>query len=194
MAKVGRMVKEASVAEVTKSLTEQPNFFIARMNRLPAPDTDGFRRKLSTSRSRLVMVKRRLGLRVVEPLKLPTLAEWLTGSVGLVLAGDDVLQTAKTLVEFRKTREEQVVLRGAVIDGQLLDASRVEQLAHLPPRPGLLAEVVGTIEAPLADVIWTIERLIGDVAWLAEQVATTKPQTQTAQPTAQAPTPTEGEL
>ena len=171
MAKVGRLVKESSVAEVTKRLSERPNFFIATMTRIPAPDADGFRRKLAASRSRLVMVKRRLGQRVIEPLKLPTLAEWLTGSVGFVLAGDDALQTAKMLVEFHKAHEEHMTLRGAVIDGQLLDASRVKQLAGLPPRPVLLAHVLGTIEAPLADVIFTIKRLIGDIAWVAEQAA-----------------------
>ena len=174
MAKVGRLVKESSVTEISRRLSEQPNFFVATMSRVSAPDADGFRQKLAGSRSRLVMVKRRLGARAIEPLKLPALSEWLTGSVGFVLAGDDVLQTAKLLVEFHKAHEEHMTLRGALIDGQLLDATRIKQLASLPPKPVLLAEVLWTIESPLADVIFTIERLIGDVAWFAEQVAAKK--------------------
>ena len=178
MAKVGRMVKDSSIAQMTTSFAERPNFFvITSLNRLTAPDADAFRRKLAASRSRLLMVKRRLSLRAVEPLKLPALSEWLTGSVGLVFAGDDVLLTAKLLVEFRKSHQEQLAVRGAVIDGELVDAGHVEQLANLPPRPVLLAEVLGTIEAPLADVIFTVERLIGDIAWLAEQAATKRPET-----------------
>ena len=109
------------------------------------------------------------------------LKELLEGSIGLVLSGDDVLQTAKLIVEFRKTHEEQLSVRGAVIDGQLLDQSRVEQLAQLPPKPVLLAQVVATIESPIADLIFTIERLIGDIAWIAEQAVAKKP--------AEAPTP-----
>ena len=175
MAKVGRLVKESSAHEVGASLSERPNFFVTKVGRLSAPEADSFRQKLRASQASLLMVKRRLGQRVIEPLKLTGLAELLEGSVGFVLSGEDVLQTAKILVEFRKGREEQLTVRGAVIDGQLWDPARVEQLAKLPPKPVLLAEVVSMLESPIAGVIFTIEQLLGDVAWLAEQAAENKP-------------------
>ena len=62
-----------------------------------------------------------------------------------------------------------------MIDGQLLDSQRVEQLALLPPKPVLLAQLVATIESPMADLIFTIERLIGDLAWTIEQTAAKAP-------------------
>jgi large subunit ribosomal protein L10 len=174
MAKVGRLVKESSIHELGTLLTGRPNFFVTAISRLPAPEADLLRQKLAQSRSSLMMVKRRLGLRALEPLKISGLAELLEGSVGLVLSGDDVLHTAKLIVEFRKSREEQVLVRGAVIDGQLVDPARVEELAHLPPKPMLLALVVATIESPITDVIMTIEQLIGDLAWVMEQTAAKK--------------------
>ena len=181
MPNVGRMVKESSVEELSTQLAEQPNFFVTAVNRLSAPEADTLRQKLYASRSHLVVVKRRLGERALQGLNVAGLKELLEGSIGLVLSGDDVLQTAKLIVEFRKTHEEQLSVRGAVIDGQLLDQSRVEQLAQLPPKPVLLAQVVATIESPIADLIFTIERLIGDIAWIAEQAVAKKP--------AEAPTP-----
>ena len=184
MASVGRMVKESMVEELSTELSKYPDFFVTTVNRLPASEADLFRRKLSVSQARLVVIKRRLGRRAIESLKLSGLAELLEGSVGLVLPGEDVLPIAKLIVEFIRTHEEQVAVRGAVIDGQVLDKSRVEQLANLPPKPVLLAQVVVTIESPLADVIFTLERLIGDVAWLAEQVAAKKPATEAGTPAA----------
>ncbi|MBI2105172.1 MAG: 50S ribosomal protein L10 [Candidatus Omnitrophica bacterium] len=175
MARVGRMVKEAGVEELSTALSSRPNFFVAGVNRLPASDADAFRKQLSGSQARLVVVKRRLGRRAVERLKIDGLANLFEGSVGIVLAGDDALLAAKLLVEFRKAHEERLSVRGGVIDGQLLDPARVEELAQLPPKPVLLAQVVLTLESPLADVIFTLERLIGDIAWLAEQAAAAKP-------------------
>ena len=175
MPNVGRMVKESSVEELSTQLAAQPNFFVTAVNRLSVPETDTLRQKLYASRSHLVIVKRRLGQRVLQGLNVAGLKELLEGSIGLVLSGDDVLQTAKLIVEFRKTHEEQLSVRGAVIDGQLLDQSRVEQLAQLPPKPVLLAQVVATIESPIADLIFTIERLIGDIAWIVEQAVAKKP-------------------
>lgn len=171
MARVGRMVKEASVTELSSRLSERPNVFVTTITRLSATEADLLRQKLHASQARLIMIKRRLGHRAVETLKIAGLAELLQGSVGFVLAGDQVLQVAKVIVEFRKSREDQLSVRGAFIDGQLLDTRRVEELAQLPPKPILLAQVVGLLEFPLADVIFTLEQLVGDVAWVAEQAA-----------------------
>ena len=178
MTRVGRLVKESSVTEVSTQLSDRPNFFIASINRLPASEADIFRRKLAASSAKLIMIKRRLSHRALEPLKLSGITELLEGSVGFVLAGDDVLLAAKILVEFQKSHEELMGVQGGVVDGQLLDKSRVKELAGLPSKPVLLALVLSTIESPLADVIFTVERLIGDVAWAAEQAATKKPATE----------------
>ncbi len=175
MANVGRMVKESMVQELSSRLTGRSSLFITSINRLPASGADGLRRTLSASQADLVMVKRRLGKRALASLKVPGLDELLEGSLALVLPSEDVLPIAKLLVDFVKAHEEQLTVRGAVIDGQLLDTNRVKELASLPPKPMLLAQVVATIESPMADVIFTLERLIGDIAWLAEQVAAAKP-------------------
>ena len=194
MAQVGRLVKESLVDEVARHLKHRPNFFVASVTRLPAAETDVLRQKLFTSQARLVVVKRRLGQRAVDGLKITGLADLLEGSIGFILSGEDVVQTAKLLTEFRKSREEQITLRGAVIDGQVLDKIRVEQLAQLPPRPALLAQVVGAIESPIADVIFTIERLIGDLGWIIEQAAAQRPPAHTppeATPAAAPPEPSD---
>lgn len=175
MARVGRMVKESMVKTLETELAERPSFFVTRVNRLTAVEADGLRQKLYASKAKLIVMQRKLGQRVLEPLKIPGLADLLEGSVGLVLPSEDVLPAAKLIVDFIKTHEDQLAVRGGVVDGQLLDKSHVEQLASLSPKPMLLAQVVATIESPLADVIFTLERLIGDLAWLAEQAAATRP-------------------
>ena len=176
MAQVGRLVKESLIEHVTNRLNEHPNFFVTSITKLPASEADVFRQKLFASHARLVMVKRRLGLRAVEGLKLSGSRELLQGSVAFILAsGEDAAQIAKLISDFRKSHEEQLVVQGAFIDGQLLDKSRVEQLAQLPSKFVLLAQVVGAIESPMADVIFTLERLIGDLGWVVEQMATKPP-------------------
>ena len=191
MASVGRMVKETIVEEISTALEQQPNFFVTSINRLPASDADGFRLKLSASHARLIMINQRLGRRAIESLKMLGLAELLDGSVGFVLAGGDILPTAKLIVEFRKAHQEQMAVQGAVIDGQLLDRPAVEELASLPPRLMLLAQVLATIEAPIAQLILTVEQAIGDVAWTIEQLAA-HPPSKTAQPATEPPKTQEG--
>ena len=176
MAKVGRLVKETMINELSTQLGEQPNFFVTRINRLTSTDADALRQKLFGSQASLVMIKQKLGKRAVEGLKIPGLIDLFEGSVGIVLPGEDVLPVAKVIVDFIKTHEEQLSVRGGFIEGTVLDKQRVEHLASLPSKPVLLAQVVFTIEAPMTDLIFTIERLVGDVMWAVEQAATKKPQ------------------
>ena len=176
MAKVGRMLKETMVEELTKQLSAQPNVLVTNLNRLTASNADVLRQKLHASQAQLVMVKRRIGLRALEDLKIDGVSSLLEGSVGFVLPqpNQDVLSVAKLIIDFIKSHENQLEVRGAVIDGQLCDKQRVEVLASLPPKPTLLAQVVWTIESPMADLIFTVERLIGDLAWVVEQRAHTQ--------------------
>ena len=176
MASIGRMVKESIVRDATSGLTQNSNLFIASVNRLPASEANLFRQKLSGSQARLIMIKRRLGKKALESLKITGFDELLKGSVGFIIpTGVDVLPAAKVLVEFGKAHEEQMSIQGGQVEGQMLDAKAIKALAELPSKPVLLAQVLGTIEAPIADVIFTIERLIGDLAWIAEEASKAKP-------------------
>ena len=175
MATVGQTVKSEIVRELSALLSKRSNVFITAVSSLSAPETDLLRRNLNEPHSQLVRVQRTLGLRVLSSLAVAGTGDLLEGPIGLVFSGDDVVLTAKRLVEFRKTHEEQLAIRGAIIEGQLLDRQKVEYLAHLPARVVLLTQVLATIESPLADVIFTLERLIGDVVGVIEQAATKKP-------------------
>ncbi|MBI4343264.1 MAG: 50S ribosomal protein L10 [Candidatus Omnitrophica bacterium] len=189
MAGLGRAVKTSIVDELAGELTKRPNLIVASFGRLKASEADVLRKQLRASQARLILISRRLGTRSVERLQMPGLAELLQGSIGFVLPGEDVMPVAKTVVEFSKSHDEQLVIRGAVIEGQVLDRKRVEQLASLPPKPVLLAQVVGVLESPMADVIFTVERLIADLVYGLEQLAGRAPSETPQPPSTQEGTP-----
>jgi len=188
MAKIGRMVKESMVKELSTALAEQPNFIVTSVNRLAPADADALRQKLYSAQASLHVFKVTLGRLVLSELKMSELAQLGENggaALGFVVS-PDVLPVAKHLVDFIKDHEKQLTIEAAVFEGQILKKKQVEELANLPPKPVLLAQVLGTIEAPIADVIFTVERLIGDCIWIADQIATKKPQASGS------PTPQEG--
>ena len=178
MAKVGRLIKALMVQELTTELGRRPNFFVAGVGRLSAVEADTLRKRLHGVQARVLMVKRTLGRQGLLALKLGHLESLLQGSVALVIPGEDFIPAAKLLADFAKVDEDKLVVRGAFVDGQLLDKGRFTELANLPSRPQLLAELIGTLESPMTDVVLTIERLIGELAWIIEEVAKVKPEHQ----------------
>ncbi len=70
------------------------------------------------------------------------------------------------LVEFAKENEKPLVKAGLVGD-KLYNADEVKQLASLPPRDVLLAQVLGTITAPLSQFLGAVDALLASPARLA---------------------------
>ena len=172
MAKAGRLVKELMVRELTQILSERPNFFVASVGLLQAPETDTLRKRLRGVQASMLMVKRTLGSRGLAGLELNgRAADLLTGSVALVFPGGEIIPVAKLLLDFVKESQEKLAIRGGVVDGQLLDAKRFQEVAHLPPKLQLVAQLIVTIESPLADVVWTLDRVFSDLTWILEEAS-----------------------
>lgn len=171
MAKVGRLVKELAVRELATALSERQDFFVTAVGNLQAVEADALRKRLQGAHSRLFMAKRTFSLRSLSELKLDSLQELLAGSVAFVLPGEEVAQVAKLIVEFAKAHGGKLIIRGGWVDGQRLDSKRVEELASLPPKPTLMAHVIGSLEAPITSLIFGIEGLLSELVWVLEAAA-----------------------
>ena len=184
MAKVGRQVKESMVQELTSALKERPVFFVASVGPLQAGDADTLRKRLSGVQARLLMMKRTLGLQGIRALKLDQTEGLFDGSVTLVLPGEDIIPAAKLLFDFAKEAQDKLTIRGGFIDGELFDQKRLKELADLPSRPVLIAQLIGVIESPISDVVVTLEAAISELAWVIEEASKKKPVAPTPAPAA----------
>src|SRR6266536_1367490 len=72
----------------------------------------------------------------------------LEGPTAVAFVHGDVVQAAKELAEFARTHPALVV-KGGVLDGKVLDADSVRQLATLQSRDVVLARLAGMLQAPL---------------------------------------------
>ncbi len=77
------------------------------------------------------------------------------GPNGYVLSYGDAAAVAKAIRDFSKEKgNEALVIKGAIIGGQqLLSKEQVFALADLPSKETLIAQVVGTIAAPLRGLV-----------------------------------------
>jgi large subunit ribosomal protein L10 len=72
-----------------------------------------------------------------------------TGPMALALGFDDEVAPARVIFQYAKKHDALEIVGAITGDGQVLDAKQVKALATLPTREQLLAQVVGTIAAPL---------------------------------------------
>ncbi len=84
------------------------------------------------------------------------LEDLLIGPNGWVFAYDDPVGLSKALVKFAE-HNEQLTIKGAVLDGALLEPVQVKGLASLPSLPELQAQVLSLMQAPASRLLQTIQ-------------------------------------
>ncbi len=76
--------------------------------------------------------------------ELPTLDGMLEGPSAFVFAGEDVAAAAKAVKEFAK-ENENLEIKGGLMEGAALSAAEVEAIASLPSRDQLMGQIAGAI-------------------------------------------------
>ena len=186
MPNVGLMMKELMVEELTTQLKTHGDFFVTVVGTLQAGEADMLRKRLFGAQAQMLLVKRTLGRRSLSALSLDAQIDSLLGSsvgrrpagsdtsvahhpadggavpgsVGFVIPHEDILSVAKVIVETAKANPEKFSVRGGWVTGQVLTQQHVEELASLPPKLQLIANLIGVIESPITNIIWTIEQVL----------------------------------
>lgn len=76
-----------------------------------------------------------------------------TGPMALAMGFDDEIAPARVIFQFAKAHSALEIVGALTSDGQLLSADQVKALATLPTREQLLAQLVGTMAAPLSGLV-----------------------------------------
>ena len=126
---------EGSVAAL---LTEYRGLKVAELGELRA--------SLRGSSTEYRVLKNTLTTIAVREAGYEDLIELLQGPTAVAFVHGDPVQAAKDLAEFARTHPSLVV-KGGVMDGRVLGAAEVRQLATLESREVLLAQLAGLLQA-----------------------------------------------
>jgi len=109
--------------------------------------TGGIRSDLRKKAVKMTVVRNALAAKALEGAGLKGAGSLLTGTNAVVYGGDSIVDVVKELVEQAK-KVEKLKIKGAVVDGQLLDSKAAAALAKLPNKKELQSMIVGQILGP----------------------------------------------
>jgi len=135
------------------------------------------RRQLRTAQVELHVVKNTLARLAAERTGKQALLPALVGPTALAFGAGDPAAMTKMLTDVIRTQRLPMTLRGGLLGDRLLDASELNRLATLPSRDELIAQVVGTIQAPIAGLVGvlsgTLQSLVGVIDARRQQLEQT---------------------
>ena len=149
--------KKAVVAEVSGKLTDAQAAMLAEYRGLSVAQMTPLRRKAHDGKVYLRVVKNTLARRAVEGTSFECLKDQMTGPLAFAVSADPVV-VAKILSEFAKENEALKIKAGAM-GGKLLTLAQIQALAVLPGREQLLAQLLGTMQAPIQKFVQTLNEV-----------------------------------
>jgi large subunit ribosomal protein L10 len=159
---ISRERKNELVAQYTELLKQSQGIILADYRGLGVSDMDGIRRAMRPVGAKFQVVKNRLLLLALKEVGISVPEDWLVGPTAIGFCYEEVPPVAKILKETGKDLEA-LQIKGGLLGASVIAPEQVHAIADLPPREVLLAQVLGTINAPAA-------RMAGIVAGGIRQV------------------------
>jgi large subunit ribosomal protein L10 len=152
-----RAQKEAVISQLTQAMTASANGVFTDFERITMVDLDAFRALARAQGVSYTVVKPTLVQIAAKQAGIDGLAISKTGkSYGLALGGHDEVSLAKLVNDFAKKSDDRVHIALGIIDGQIVSAETVKQLASLPSYNELMGRVVGSMQAPISNFVYSL--------------------------------------
>lgn len=166
---ITRDAKQAAVSELVEKLGQAQGVVLTDYRGISVNKMSDLRRQLRQAGVELKVVKNTLTKRAADQLGISGLDQFLEGPTALAYSLTDPVAPAKQISEFIKT-SKILEIKAGLVEGKVISASGVQALADLPSREVLIAQVVGTMAAPLSGFLNVLQGPIRKLGYALEAV------------------------
>ena len=150
-----RAEKNAVVASLQEKLQKAQVTLLANPMGLTVAEVTNLRRQLRAVGGEFKVAKNTLARLAVVDTNYASMTPLLEGPNALVFGYSDPVSVAKVLVKYAE-ENKKLTIRGGVLDGKAMGAEAVSDLAKLPSREVLIAQLLGLLQAPASQLLRTI--------------------------------------
>jgi large subunit ribosomal protein L10 len=162
---MARAEKQAAVAEIVESFNDAAGAVLTEYRGLTVKELQDLRRSLGDNADYAV-VKNTLAKLAATEVGISGFDELLVGPTAIAFIKGDVVEAAKGLRDFAKANPA-LVIKGGILDGNILDAKEITKLASLESREVLLAKLAGAMLASLSQAVYLLNAPLAQAARLA---------------------------
>ncbi|MCF7847382.1 MAG: 50S ribosomal protein L10 [Kiritimatiellales bacterium] len=167
-----RPEKESIMAELQDRVSGALYMILADYHGLNMPQTDELKKSLREKEASYNVVSNRLMRRALNT-EVP--ADLLSGPTVMISGDGDVVEVAKIIRTFSKKNKKPVV-KGGILEGKMITADEVGQLAQLPAKQVLQAQLLGTLMAPCSQLVGVMHQKVASLVYVLNAVREKKEQ------------------
>jgi large subunit ribosomal protein L10 len=141
------------VEELSDLIAKSTVIIATSLGKLNTPTVDQLRRRLRATGNQYRVVKNTLVRIAADRAGKPEVKEIISGPCAFVLGGGDPVETARVFTDHVRTNRLEMEILGATLNGRVLPASKIGELAALPPRNVIVAQLLGQLNSPAVRLV-----------------------------------------
>jgi len=157
-----------SVADLRDRIQRATLVVSADYRGLLVKEMDQLRRRLRAAGLEVKVVKNTLLRLAAQDAGQPDLVGIVEGPTALAFSYGDFIDAAKAITEYAQTAPPTFALRGGFLDGQVVSPADLRELVRLPPKPVLLAQILGQLQSPLAALLGLLDAPLRELSLLLQ--------------------------
>ena len=142
--------KQVVVAEVGAQVAKAQTIVLAEYRGIKVGDITVLRANARKLGVYFHVLKNTLARRAVVGSQFEVVSDLMTGPL-IYGFSEDAVAAARVVADFAKTNEK-LVIRGGAYGGKALDMNGVKQLASIPSKEVLLAQLLGLMQSPISRI------------------------------------------
>lgn len=151
--------KKQIVADLTERLKKSIAGVIVNYSGITVEDDTAMRAELRKSGVEYTVIKNTLTKRACDDVGYSALATSLEGMTAVATSENDPVAAAKILKKYAD-KIESFEIKAGFVDGSILDAAGVNELAELPSKEALIAKVLGSLQSSLYGLAYVLQAYV----------------------------------
>ena len=157
------------VKELTQAFKDGQNVFVTDCAGLSVAQLGKLRESLKASKASYTVIKNSLGKLALKKTDANDLAPLLEGTIGIALGGRDLISVSRALFKFSKDTGK-LKIKGAMLEGKLVNESEIKQISLLPSKEILLARAFGSMKAPISGFVTVLQGTLSKIVYAVNAI------------------------
>ncbi len=151
--------KQQAVADLAEKLKAAASGVLVNYSGITVEDDTKLRAALRKAGVEYKVMKNTLTGRACDEVGFGEMKQYLEGMTALAISTDDPIAPAKILKEYAD-KVESFEIKAGFIDGGVIDAAKVAELASIPSKEVLIAKMLGSLQSPISGLAVALQAIV----------------------------------
>lgn len=162
--------KKKIVEDLIEELKKSKGIILTDYQGMNVSQINSLRDELKEKKVVFKVVKNSLMERVSEELDIKDLTVDLVGCTAIAFSSEDGIAPARLIKEYSKKNKVEIKIKSGLVEGRFLNLEKVMEIASLPSKDVLIAQVINGMKSPLYSLVFVLQGSLRGLIYTLEAI------------------------